>query len=476
MYRLMLYFLLVLFVVNISLSFVGILPYNSLDILLSGIYLVAICNLANYFLSKVVKARTNFESASISALIITLIIGPLPFFQNVFTLTLIGILAMASKYVFSFRKRHLFNPTAAAIFISALTLKIGASWWVGNFYTLPFIFIGGILVLMKIKRVELVASFLSIYFLTALLGRGSIVPIFFSPPIWFFVFVMLVEPLTSPTSKNLQVAFGVFVALFYFGLQKILPHFPYGLETSLLAGNLFSHFISPSFNVVLGFVKKEKKSKDIWTFYFKPMSKFNFMPGQYLEWTYPHKNPDSRGVRRYFTISSSPNEENITLTIKTFEKGSSFKNALLNMRGDDEIVASSPQGDFILPKDKTVPLCFIAGGIGVTPFRSITKYILEENEKRDIIFLYSNSTEEDVAFEEIFEKANNIGVKTVYIITKKDGYINEEMIKEKVPDYKNRVFYISGPEPMVMAFKKMLSGMDVEEIKTDFFPGYTDTH
>ncbi len=50
------------------------------------------------------------------------------------------------------------------------------------------------------------------------------------------------------------------------------------------------------------------------------------------------------------------------------------------------------------------------------------------------------------------------------------------MIKKKVPDYKNRMFYISGPEPMVDAFKKMLVRMEVKKIKTDYFPGYTETY
>ena len=74
------------------------------------------------------------------------------------------------------------------------------------------------------------------------------------------------------------------------------------------------------------------------------------------------------------------------------------------------------------------------------------------------------------------DKGADVGVKTFYINTKKDGYIGEKMIVEKVPDYQTRVFYISGPEPMVEAFKKIFSEMGIKKIKTDFFPGYTQTH
>ena len=55
-------------------------------------------------------------------------------------------------------------------------------------------------------------------------------------------------------------------------------------------------------------------------------------------------------------------------------------------------MASQLAGDFILPEDKNKKLVFIAGGIGVTPFRSMIKYLIDKNEKRDIIIFYSNRT------------------------------------------------------------------------------------
>jgi len=473
----MLYFLLVLFTTATFLSLIKILPYDPINILLGGAYLVAICNLANYLFSKLFKAKTNFESASITALILGLIVGPFSFFESLPALTFIGFAAMASKYIFAFRKKHIFNPAATAVFLSAIIFQTGASWWIGSIQILPIIIVGGLLVLAKIERFELVASFLVVYFFTGLVGRGLSTSSFLAPVIWFFVFVMLVEPLTSPSTKKRQIAFGAFVAIFYFSLQKVLPTFAYGLEASLLAGNLFSSFISPSFNMVLALRKREKVAKDTWAFSFEPMSDFNFAPGQYLEWTYPHKNPDPKGVRRYFTISSSPAENHVMVTLRAPQKKlSSFKNALLEMKQGEQIVASSPMGEFVLPEDKNVPLCFIAGGIGITPFRSMAKYLLEKGEKRDIVLLYSNRNKADIAFEELFDKAKEVGVKTFNVITQRDGYIDERTIAEKVPDYKERVFYVSGPKPMVDAFEKMLSKMKVKSIETDFFPGYTDTH
>ena len=466
MYRLMLYFLLVLWAATIFLSVFGVLPYKAFDILLSGIFLGILCNLTNYLFAKIFRARTNLESATITALILTLIVGPVSLLENIWVLGFISTVAMASKYFLAVRKKHIFNPAAMAVLLSAILLKYGASWWIGSMYTLPFIILGGLLVLAKIKRFELAASFLFVYFL----GTNS----FPVPPLWFFVFVMLVEPLTSPSTKVKQIVFGGFVALTYLLLPKVIPGYAYGLETALLAGNLLNLAISPSFNVVLVFKKKEKVARDTWQFFFEPMSKFKFTPGQYLEWTLPHKIPDSRGTRRFFTISSAPGEENITLTMRVAEKGSSFKWALMNFREGQEVGATSPQGEFVLPEDKSIPIVFVAGGIGVTPFRSMAKSMILNNEKRDIVLVYSNRQEADIAFKSLLDRAEGFGLRTVYVNTDKDGHIDKEMIIKATPDYLKRMFYISGPQPMVEAMKKMLSEMKIKIIKTDFFPGYTE--
>lgn len=477
MYRLMLYLLLVLFFTAIILSTTKIIPYDPLDIFISGIYLVIICNLSNYIFSKLFRAKTNFESATISALILTLIVGPSAFLQNLQILTFMGGTAMASKYLLAIRKKHIFNPVAIAVFLSSIFLKTGASWWIGSIFTLPIIILGGILVLAKIKKFETVASFIAIYFLIVIfLSQRITFNTFLVPSVWFFAFVMLVEPLTSPTTRKGQILFGGFVALSLFLLPKIIFFPAYGIETALLAGNLLNLFISRSYNVVLVFRKKEKIARNTWSFYFDSLSNITFTPGQYLEWTFPHKNPDSRGTRRYFTISSAPGEKHISLAIKAYDKRSSFKSAFLDLKNGDQITASSPQGDFILPKDKNIPLAFVAGGIGITPFRSMIKNLLANNEKRNIILLYSNNTEDEITFKETFEKAKGVGVKSIFITTEKDGYIDEKMIEEKIPDYKKRVFYISGPELLVEGLKDMLSRMKPKEIKTDFFPGYTEAH
>ncbi|MBI2009824.1 MAG: RnfABCDGE type electron transport complex subunit D [Candidatus Chisholmbacteria bacterium] len=476
MYRLMLYYLILLWVISLVLSATGLIPYHPIDILLQGLTFLIVCHFTNLLFAKIFQASTNLESSLITALILTLIVGPISFPQNTLTIFLIGTIAMASKYLVAAKKKHLFNPAAFAVLISAFLLNTGASWWIGIPPLLPFILLGGLIILIKIKRFELVLSFITLTVIGNLLTQGHLDPTLLPPALWFFALVMLVEPLTSPSTKRPQIIFGFSVALFTLLIPKVYSTYPYPLETALLLGNLFTAIVSPTFNLILKFRKKELVAENSWALFFEPLGNINFTPGQYLEWTYPHPHPDSRGVRRYFTISSSPQEPLIMVTLKLPPSPSTFKQALLNLKEGQEIVASSPKGDFTLPQDTTIPLCFIAGGIGVTPFRSMLKDLLDRQEKRPITLLYSNSNETEVAFKPLFDEVKKLGVITIFVNTKQDGYIDTHMIQEKVPHYRQTLFYISGPEPMVQTFKKMLQGLKVTGIKTDFFPGYTDTH
>jgi len=117
---------------------------------------------------------------------------------------------------------------------------------------------------------------------------------------------------------------------------------------------------------------------------------------------------DSRGNRRYFTIASSPTEKELRLGVKFYPNGSSFKKALASMNEADTIIASQLSGDFIMPSNKKKKLVFIAGGIGITPFRSMIKYLIDTKQKRDIVLIYSNRTKTDVIYKNIFDSAANI--------------------------------------------------------------------
>jgi ferredoxin-NADP reductase len=139
----------------------------------------------------------------------------------------------------------------------------------------------------------------------------------------------------------------------------------------------------------------------------------------------------------------------------------------------------------VLPKDNTKKLVFIAGGIGITPFRSMIKYLSDTGDSRAVTLLYSARTEGDIAYRSVFDEAQRtIGLKTIYALTGNAtpltlpnsvaGKVTAELVERVIPDYNECIYYISGTNPMVEAMKDMLAGMGVphSQIKVDFFPGY----
>jgi ferredoxin-NADP reductase len=166
--------------------------------------------------------------------------------------------------------------------------------------------------------------------------------------------------------------------------------------------------------------------------------------------------------------------------VKFYPDPSTFKQHLLEMKRGDALFASQLSGDFVMPRDKGRKLVFISGGIGVTPFRSMLKYLVDRNEKRDIVHFFSNKRAADIVYEDIFDEAQRrLGIKTIYTITDPKspdytGHVDGDMIKTEAPDYLERYFYISGPRAMVLGFKETLSSLGVarSHIKTDYFPGF----
>jgi glycine betaine catabolism B len=490
MYRLVLYFLIILLGIGVVLGAFGILPFSPLSIIFSSTLFVAVCFLTNTIFSKVFNAPTNVESVYITALILALIIAPGTSFNSYLFIVMAGVLSMASKYILAINKKHLFNPAAIAVSITALLAGSSANWWVGTSTMLPLVLIGGLLIARKIRREDMVFTFLVISFVTiAAFGiiKGSdvfslIKTVAFDSPIFFFAFIMFTEPLTLPPTKELQIYFAVLVG-FLFSSNIHIGNIYSTPELALVAGNIFSFLVSPKEKLILKLKERIQTSPDTFDFIFPLTNKIAYQPGQYMEWTLPHEKADSRGNRRYFTLASSPTENSIRIGVKFNIPSSSFKKALLKEM--NTIVATQRAGEFTLPSDPKEKLVFMAGGIGITPFRSILKYLIDKNEKRDIILLFSNKRAEEIVYQDIFKEAQEkLNIKVIFTITDnsnpplnwtgKIGRIDQNMIKSEVQDFQERKFYLSGPHGMVEAYKNTLKEMGVlsKNIKEDYFPGF----
>ncbi len=493
MYKLVLSGLSGLAVLSIVLSFAGVLPFTGLQLLGSLLVLVGTCYLTNEITGRLLKAPRNSESYFITALILFFVVAPFIGSKEFFMVVGIAVLAMASKYIFAIHKKHLFNPAAISVLIAGLLGSGLSIWWVGSAVLSPFTALLGLLIVRKIRRFSLFVSFVVTSLIVMILfgiknglGISSVlVEAFISWPLVFFASVMLTEPLTTPPTRQWQIVYGalvgaLFSSSFHFGPISATPEF------ALVVGNIFSYIVSSKQKLLLTLKEKKMIVPGIYEFIFTPNQKLAFIPGQYLEWTLPHAKADSRGNRRYFTIASSPTEDEIKLGVRINEKeSSSFKKALLQMQNGDVMVASQLAGDFTLPQDSKKKLVFIAGGIGITPFRSMVQYLLDKNEKRDVTLFYSTLDPNTCAYNPVFEEAvQKIGLKNICVISDasripsgwagESGYITSEMIQKHIPNFADHVFYLSGPNAMVENYKKLLLGMGVakKNIETDYFPGF----
>ncbi|MBU6490857.1 hypothetical protein KGQ25_01720 [Patescibacteria group bacterium] len=487
MYRLVLYYLVALLAAAVLFGSLGILPYAPLALLYSAMILLAAAWISNEILAWFFGAVTNYESAVTTALILTLILQP-PIAGDTggtVLLSLIAVAAMTSKYVLSLGNKHIFNPAAFAVLFSALVLGTSATWWVGgNLALLPFVVLGGVVIVYKLRRFDLVFAFISVALLavalTSLNPIGGVQATLLHSALFFLAFAMLTEPLTMPHTRLLRIAYGAFVGAL-FAPAAHLGSFYFSPETALLSGNLFSYLVSPKGRHALTLVGRRTLARGMYEFVFQSERPFSFLPGQYLEWTLGKVPFDSRGNRRFFTIASAPQDEYLRIGVRLYDAPSAFKRALGALHKGGTIYASSLGGDFTLPKDTRRKLAFIAGGIGVTPFASMARYCIESGESRDAVLLYASRAAEEVAYQDVFARAARQGLRTVYVLAGGNsllpgahaGMIDASLIKQEIPDYRERLFYLSGPPGMVSGMKHTLLDLGVSRrfIKTDYFPG-----
>jgi ferredoxin-NADP reductase/Na+-translocating ferredoxin:NAD+ oxidoreductase RnfD subunit len=492
MYRLMLYYLGALLAAAFGLSVMGNLHYNPFYLAISTALLIASCWLLNRVFAAIFNAPVNAESSIITALILALIITPKPTsYDFLFFLAAPG-LAIASKYILTINRKHIFNPAAIAVALTAFGPRQTASWWVGTTVMLPFVLIGGVLVARKIRHERMIFSFFAattaVTILYSLIGGSNVIAglqnMALSSPAFFLGFAMLTEPLTSPTTAKKQNWYAVLVG-FLLPPQVHIFNLYSSPELALIAGNIFAYVVSSKTKITPIFKQKLLIAANTLEFVFAPGKKFAYEPGQYMEFTVPHQQIDARGSRRYFTLASSPTEPDLRIGVKFYDKGSSFKRALMDVDASTLLSASQIAGNFTLPKDPTQKLVFIAGGIGVTPFRSMVKYLIDTSDHRAVTLLYSARTEADFAYKELFEQARQaIGLRVFYGVADANaevgdthgfaGYITAEIIQKAVPDYADAIFYVSGTHQMVTNMHDVLLGMGIHEkaIKSDFFPGY----
>ena len=222
------------------------------------------------------------------------------------------------------------------------------------------------------------------------------------------------------------------------------------------------------------------RTYNVRSFRFSRPVAFSYKAGQFL--FVAIKTEGGMELSKPFSISSSPTEtECIEFTKKLSE--SEFSNALKTLKKGDWARIDAPYGSFTFEGEHE-KICLLGGGIGITPFRSICKYCTDKHMGTEITLVYGNRGENDIVFRKEFEgmQKQNPNLKLVFTINEATsgwkgatGFINTEMIKREVPDYKENVFYTCGPPAMVEAMEKLVEalGLPKTQLKREYFAGYT---
>lgn len=207
-------------------------------------------------------------------------------------------------------------------------------------------------------------------------------------------------------------------------------------------------------------------------------NRVRFRPGQYLSISL---KPEAE-LTRFLTISSSPTEEGYLEVTKRITQ-SRFSQALNQIEPGCQVSITYPMGKFTFEGEypKVAMLC---GGIGITPLRSICRYAVDKQLGTNICLLYGNRTLEEVAFKSEFDEMRqaNPHLKVVHCLSRagadwsgRRGHIDAALIREEVPDYLERQFYLCGPPAMVDAMTEMLRNelhCSEPQVTTEGFTGY----
>lgn len=229
------------------------------------------------------------------------------------------------------------------------------------------------------------------------------------------------------------------------------------------------------------FSERIKRTPTIESFRFLLQEKLDFIPGQFLQLVFDEKNPQNKELNKYLSFSSSPAKDYIEVTKRLSE--SLFSQRLKNLKINDTVLVKAPLGSCVFKKDYK-KIAFLIGGIGVTPVISILEHITDKKIETDVLLLYSNKTEEEIAFKSELDlwQENNKNIKLLYLLTDYEpknknflfGHIDKDLLAERIKDLNERIIFIFGPPKMVEAMKNLCLEISCREenIKTESFLGY----
>jgi ferredoxin-NADP reductase len=231
--------------------------------------------------------------------------------------------------------------------------------------------------------------------------------------------------------------------------------------------------------------KRQEVAKGTMAFYFDRPAAFTFKAGQFIDLSLPNlSDSDPQGHTRAFTLASAPSEQQ--LMVATRLRDTAFKSMLGEMPLGTTIDIEGPFGQFTLPDHNSRTTVFLAGGIGITPFRSMLVEAAHNKLPHRLILMYSNRHPEDAAFLDELQalQQDNPDYTCIGTMTSptggaetwkgETGRIDQAMLRKYVKDTETAMFYVVGPPAMVKGLRKMLesAGIHKNSIRFEEFVGY----
>lgn len=232
-------------------------------------------------------------------------------------------------------------------------------------------------------------------------------------------------------------------------------------------------------------MSKEEVAESTMAFHFRRPEGFQFRAGQAIDLTLlDPPETDAEGNTRAFSIASAPSDPD--LVIATRMRETAFKRVLKAAEPGLKLKIDGPTGSFTLHKNASRPAVFLAGGIGITPFRSMLRDAAFQNLPRVIDLFYSNRRPEDAPFLRELQQLQAANLKFYLVATMTDmnksrlkwdgktGFLTAATVREHVSSLQGPIYYIAGPPAMVAAMRQMLveTTVDEDDIRTEEFAGY----
>jgi ferredoxin-NADP reductase len=208
----------------------------------------------------------------------------------------------------------------------------------------------------------------------------------------------------------------------------------------------------------------------------------DYRPGAYFWVELPERGDnDEKGLRRHISLVTSPTEAGL-VGLATRLRDTAFKRTLAALAVGDEVQVEEPKGSFLLPEDTSVDYVFVAGGIGITVFRSMLRYIADTGAPYRVTLVYSNRDRASAAFlDELEELEQRIeGLRVILTMTDEPEWEGEtrrldaDVLADVLGGLEDRTFLVAGPPPMAEGVAESLraAGLPEDRVLSDKFSGY----